>query len=118
MVGIVAQRHLFVNVAQGWVIGQTAYLAFRIAAVKDRVDSTIQVWMGLTMGCAKCHSHKYDPINNEEYYRVFALFNQTQDADLPDDSPKLSKPTPEQIAFWKACDEYAEKCKEYGDETA
>jgi hypothetical protein len=76
--------------------GGTDNEEFRVAAVKDRVDTTIQVWMGLTMGCAKCHSHKYDPISNEEYYRLYALFNQTQDADLPDDSPKLSKPTPEQ----------------------
>ncbi len=41
---------------------------FRVAAIKDRVDTTMQVWMGLTMGCAKCHSHKFDPITHEEYY--------------------------------------------------
>lgn len=66
---------------------------FRIAAVKDRVDTTLQVWMGLTMGCAKCHSHKYDPITQEDYYKVFAIFNQTQDADRYDDEPRLTLPT-------------------------
>lgn len=68
---------------------------FRIAAVKDRVDTTLQVWMGLTMGCAKCHSHKYDPITQEDYYRVFAIFNQTEDADRYDDEPRLTLPTDE-----------------------
>ena len=69
---------------------------FRVAAVKDRVDTTVQVWMGLTMGCAKCHSHKYDPITQQEYYRFFALFNQTQDANHGDNSPKAPMPTDEQ----------------------
>jgi hypothetical protein len=68
---------------------------FRVAAIKDRVDTTMQVWMGLTMGCAKCHSHKYDPITNDEYYRFFAIFNQTADTDQPDESPVIPAPTPE-----------------------
>lgn len=71
---------------------------FRIAAVKDRVDTTMQVWMGLTFGCAKCHSHKHDPFTQKDYYALFALFNQTADADLEDDSPRLLAPTPEQEA--------------------
>ncbi len=63
---------------------------FRVAAIKDRVDTTMDVWMGLTIGCAKCHSHKFDPITQKEYYQFFALFNQTADNDQPNESPTLS----------------------------
>ena len=61
--------------------GGTDREEFRTAAVKDRVETSVQVWMGLTMGCAQCHTHKYDPITNREYYQLFAIFNQTEDAD-------------------------------------
>jgi hypothetical protein len=67
---------------------------FRVAAVKDRVDSTMQVWMGLTMGCAKCHTHKYDPISHAEYYGFYALFNQTEDSDRYDDAPTMELLSP------------------------
>ena len=69
---------------------------FRIAAVKDRVDTTVQVWMGLTMGCAKCHTHKYDPIAQKEYYRFFAIFNQTEDAD------RYAAATPRSRRNWRS----------------
>ena len=77
--------------------GGTDNEEFRIAAVKDRVDTTVQVWMGLTMGCAKCHSHKYDPITQQEYYQFMAYFNQTEDADRPDDAPRIATPTSAQL---------------------
>lgn len=76
--------------------GGTDNEEFRVAAVKDRVDTTMQVWMGLTMGCAKCHSHKYDPISQAEYYGFYALFNQTEDADLYTDAPTLEMLTPKE----------------------
>jgi mono/diheme cytochrome c family protein len=69
---------------------------FRVAAVKDRIGVTGQVWMGLTVGCAQCHSHKYDPITHREYYQLFAFFNETEDNDQPDEKPTLPLPTQEQ----------------------
>lgn len=69
---------------------------WRVAAVKDRTHVTMQVWMGLTMNCAQCHSHKFDPITQKEYYQMYALFNQTEDADRGDDAPTLPLPNPVQ----------------------
>lgn len=62
---------------------------FRVAAVNDRTHVTFQAFMGLTMGCAKCHNHKYDPITQREYYRTFAIFNQSEDSDKADESPTM-----------------------------
>ena len=52
---------------------------YRHASVVDRVNTTMQVWMGTTFGCAQCHSHKYDPFSQKEYYQIFAVFNSTED---------------------------------------
>ena len=62
---------------------------FRNVAVVDRVNTTMATWMGTTMACAQCHTHKYDPISHEEYFSMFAIFNQTQDADRRDESPTI-----------------------------
>lgn len=69
---------------------------FRNVAVVDRVNTTLAVWMGTTMACAQCHTHKFDPITQEEYFRFFAFFNNTEDADRTDESPLLYVMSPEQ----------------------
>jgi hypothetical protein len=56
---------------------------FRVAATVDRVNTTGTVWLGITIGCAQCHSHKYDPFTQREYYGLFAFFNSEQEADIP-----------------------------------
>ncbi len=62
---------------------------FRNVAVVDRVNTTFTVWMGTSMACAQCHTHKYDPITQVEYFRSLAFFNNSADADRPDESPTL-----------------------------
>ena len=52
---------------------------YRVEYAIDRVKTTSMVWMGLSMECAQCHNHKYDPITQEEYYSFFAYFNQAAD---------------------------------------
>ena len=60
---------------------------FRNAAVVDRVNTTMAVWMGTSMACAQCHNHKYDPISQKEYFQFFAILNNTEDADRNDETP-------------------------------
>ncbi len=69
--------------------GGTQDEEFRVAAVVDRVNTTMQVWMGLTASCAQCHDHKYDPLSQVEYYQLYDIFNQTEDADRNDEFPTL-----------------------------
>lgn len=48
---------------------------FRVRGIVDRIDTTGRVWLGVTVSCAECHDHKYDPISQQEYYQLFAIFN-------------------------------------------
>jgi hypothetical protein len=69
---------------------------FRIAAVIDRLNTTYEVWQATTMACVQCHSHPYDPIRHEDFYRSFDYFNQAQDGDLDTEVPRLATfPRPE-----------------------
>lgn len=61
-------------------------LEFRFHAMTDRVGTTGATWLGLTVGCAQCHTHKYDPIPQREYYQMMAFLNNTDEPDL--DLPK------------------------------
>ncbi|WP_367873941.1 PSD1 and planctomycete cytochrome C domain-containing protein [Luteolibacter sp. Populi] len=65
---------------------------FRVIATMDRVNTTWEVWQGTTMGCVQCHSHPYDPIEHKDYYRSMAFFNQSADADVPDNHPVIAVP--------------------------
>lgn len=69
--------------------GGTDNEEYRIAAVIDRVNTTFDVWQGTTFGCVQCHAHAYDPFTHEDYYKVFAIFNNSRDEDTPHESPVL-----------------------------
>ena len=55
----------------------------RVKQTVDRANTTGAVFMGLTMGCAQCHTHKYDPISQREYYEFYAFFNAATEKDVP-----------------------------------
>jgi mono/diheme cytochrome c family protein len=64
---------------------------FRVESIVDRVNTTATVWLGLTLGCAQCHDHKYDPFTQREYYELFAFFNNV-------DEPTIEIAEPEVLA--------------------
>jgi hypothetical protein len=69
---------------------------FRTVAVVDRVNTTLAVWMGTTMACAQCHTHKYDPITQQEYFQFYAILNNTDDADRGNEAPLVEIYTADQ----------------------
>ena len=73
---------------------------FRVEYVADRAETTATVWLGLTMGCARCHDHKFDPLSQREYYQFFAYFNNVQEKGMVwnfgNEDPLVHAPTPEQ----------------------
>jgi len=75
---------------------------YQVEYVVDRVETTSITWLGLTMGCARCHDHKYDPITQKEFYRFFAFFNNVSekglDGRIGNAEPYLQLPSAEQKA--------------------
>jgi len=74
---------------------------YRVEYVADRAQTTANVWMGLTMGCARCHDHKYDPIFQKDFYRLFAYFNRIPNEkgfafNYGNEEPFIKAPLPEQ----------------------
>jgi hypothetical protein len=82
--------------AEGGIIPEE----YAVEYVADRVETTATVWLGLTMGCARCHSHKYDPFLQREYYQLFAFFNNVPEkgraVKFGNSPPYLKAPTREQ----------------------
>jgi len=73
---------------------------YRVEYVADRVRTVGMVWMGLTTECARCHDHKYDPFTQEDYYRLYAFFNNVnelgEDGRVANAVPMIPSPTAEQ----------------------
>jgi mono/diheme cytochrome c family protein len=67
---------------------------FRVESIVDRVNTTGAAFLGLTVGCAQCHDHKYDPLTQREYYQLFAFLNQ-------DDEPTFELGKPDEVALKK-----------------
>jgi hypothetical protein len=73
---------------------------YQVEYVVDRIETTTNVWMGMTMGCARCHNHKYDPITQKEFYQFFAFFNTISEEGLDgrtgNAKPNLKLPSADQ----------------------
>jgi hypothetical protein len=78
---------------------------FEAIYAKDRVDTTAAVWLGLTVGCAACHDHKFDPISQRDHYSLAAFFRNTtqpvMDGNISDTKPVLIVPRPEDRTRWQ-----------------
>ncbi len=90
--------------AEGGIVDEE----FRLGYVGDRVETTSTVWLGTTIGCARCHDHKYDPYTQKEYYQLSAFFNNTPDRgfvyNFGNEPPYIHAPLPEQQAKLDALD--------------
>ncbi|CAN5609057.1 DUF1553 domain-containing protein [soil metagenome] len=86
---------------------------YLVLYTRDRTETTSQVWLGLTAGCAVCHDHKFDPISQREFYQMAAFFNNTtqaaMDGNVKDTPPIVVVPKPEELARWQAIEAEAKQ---------
>ena len=89
---------------------------FRVEYVADRAETTSTVWLGLTVGCARCHDHKYDPITQKEYYQLFAYFNNVPEKgfvyNFGNEEPYIKAPTPDQQTRLAGLDRSVVDCEQ------
>ena len=89
---------------------------FLVESVVDRVDTTATVFMGLSVGCSRCHDHKYDPITAKDYYSMFAYFNNLDERGharrAGNSPPFMTAPTPEQVPVLKERDAEVEATRD------
>jgi hypothetical protein len=82
---------------------------FLLENAVDRVDTTSTVWMGVTMGCARCHDHKYDPFSTKEYYQLISYFNSITESGravkFANSEPWITTPTDKQLELLLKKDE-------------
>ena len=78
--------------------GGTDAEQFRVESVIDRTNTTGTVWLALTVGCAQCHNHKFDPVSQRDYYSLFAFFNNTADRNNRGPEVTFRNPHAEEIA--------------------
>ncbi|WP_442484536.1 PSD1 and planctomycete cytochrome C domain-containing protein [Aeoliella sp. SH292] len=73
-------------------------LEYRFRAITDRVATTGTTWLGLTLGCAQCHTHKYDPITHREYYEIMAFLNNADEPEMELAAPQLDEQVRQNLA--------------------
>jgi cytochrome c553 len=85
--------------------GGTIPEEYLVLYARDRTETTSQVWLGMTTGCAVCHDHKFDPLKQREFYELAAFFNNTtqpaMDGNIKDTPPITMVPTPEDRPRWE-----------------
>jgi hypothetical protein len=90
--------------AEGGIIPEE----YAVEYVVDRVETTATVWLGLTIGCARCHDHKFDPITQREFYQLYAFFNNVPERGkaikLGNSPPYIKSPTPQQAEQLRTLD--------------
>src|SRR6202035_4927947 len=89
---------------------------YAVEYVVDRVETTFTVFMGVTLGCARCHNHKYDPFTQKEFYQVFAYFNNVPELGRAmkygNSPPVVAAPTRDQQASLDALERKIQKVED------